>query len=86
MEDPQHNDDQLPTDLVAIIKTHLKNVQANLKSGGPPVDWKQIHLFQDGLLAPNEAAEIRKQIETWRSWYNARLEVMIAMCDQEQED
>jgi len=72
-----------PADLIERVKAHLRNVNANLKLGGPPVDWEELQLFVDGVLVPDRAESVRCRVETWRSWYNARLQLLVAMCNSE---
>ena len=64
---------------VSQVREHLVRVEGALSDGGPPVEWEKLFLLIEGKLDGDEKAEVRKRVETWRSWYNARLELLAVM-------
>lgn len=69
-----------------LFNSAVSKLESGLQDGGPPVDWERVLAFVDGVLDRAEASQVQAKILTYRSWYEARLEVYAAMEDQLPDD
>ena len=60
---------------------HLREREERLQDGGPDVDWEKVVAYVDNCLDPMTSREVERCINTWRTWYNAQIEVIAAVSE-----
>ncbi len=63
-------DDAAAADLAALDQL-IDHIRANLKEGGPPVDFAALHAYIDRDLSVGDTLEVQRRINTWKAWHNA---------------
>ena len=65
------------------IDAGVDSLRANLREGGPPVDYEALHLYVAGKLAQQEARIVRGQLVTWEVWNQAYRDIIAAPGQQD---
>jgi hypothetical protein len=68
----ENNPERRPRDFEGLVR----EIQQNLRPGGPPVDWAAIHLYVAGDLDDGDSRNVRGRIVTWEAWNRAYWETM----------
>ncbi len=64
----------------------IGRIRANLRPGGPDVDYAALHLHIAGDLDAEQSRQVRELIVTWQPWYDAYWETVSALSEAESLD
>jgi len=64
----------------------FRNIQKDLKPGGPPVDFEAIHYYIGEELDDDERSRVAANISTWQEWHEAYRDAMIALAAAKEVD
>jgi hypothetical protein len=52
-----------------------EDARNGLKPGGPPVQMEKLYAYIDNDLPKDDFAEVTERIRTWKTWFEAYLEI-----------